>query len=225
MTQRNVGLILLAGGQGVRFGGAVPKQYMMLKGKPLAVHAFHLFQECFEIAEIVVVCAEDYRQLFLEEATRPVKFALPGSRRQDSVENGFKALSDTVELVCIHDAARPFPTKQMVSDVLDAAEIHGASAVGMPIKYTLKDCDGQGIVVETPDRSRFWEIQTPQALRCPILKEGLAVARQEGVTVTDDTSLAELVGSKVKVVNGSYRNIKVTTPDDLAIAEQLHVHL
>lgn len=223
MDKRRVGLILLAGGQGSRFGGDTPKQYLLLKGKPLALHSFHLFQGCEEISEIVVVCAKEFEALFLEHATRPIVFAEPGERRQDSVANGFQELSKEIELVCIHDAARPYPTKQMFIDVLCAAETHGAAAVGMPVKYTIKDCDGEGLVMETPDRARFWEIQTPQALRQPILLEGLVKAREEEVAVTDDTSLAELVGSKVKIVKGSYRNIKVTTPEDLLIAEQLHV--
>jgi 2-C-methyl-D-erythritol 4-phosphate cytidylyltransferase len=223
MTQLKCAFILLAGGQGTRFGSDLPKQYTDLKGKPLVLHAFEVFQQCEQIDEIVVVCGKEYQSFFSDVAKKPIKFAASGHRRQDSVENGFKEVSADADIICIHDGARPYPTKQMVVDVLDAAHTYGAAAVGMPVKFTLKDCDGEGMVVSTPDRSRFWEIQTPQALRRALLTDGLALATKAGLTVTDDTSLAELMGAKVKIVPGSYSNIKVTTPEDLLIAERLHV--
>lgn len=223
MSQFKCALILLAGGQGSRFGGDLPKQYTCLKGKPLVLHALEVFLECDQISEIVVVCGNEYRTVFAGLSQRSIKFASPGLRRQDSVENGFKEVSADADFICIHDGARPYPTKQMVADVLEAAQAHGAAAVGMPVKFTLKDCDGEGMVMSTPDRSRFWEIQTPQALRRDLLTDGLALATKAGLTVTDDTSLAELVGAKVKIVPGSYGNIKVTTREDLSIAEQLYV--
>ena len=223
MSYLKCALILLAGGHGSRFGGDIPKQYTLLKGKPLVLHAFELLQQCEQVEQIVVVCEEVYRPLFAAVATKPIQFAAPGQRRQDSVSNGFKEVSSDCKLVCIHDGARPFPTEQMVIDVLEAASIHGAAAVGMPVKFTLKDCEADGMVMNTPDRSRFWEIQTPQALLRDLLANGLALAEKAGITVTDDTSLAELVGGKAQIVRGSYRNIKVTTPEDFVIAEQLHV--
>jgi 2-C-methyl-D-erythritol 4-phosphate cytidylyltransferase len=226
---RKIGLIYLSGGQGLRFGGSTPKQYLQLKEKPLALHAFHVFQAAEEIDDFVVVCAPEFQKMFLDVACRPILFAQPGLRRQDSVEKGFKQLSSHVDLVAIHDSARPFSTTKMLLNVLDAADRFGAAAVGMPIKYTLKDCDENGMVLQTPERSRFREIQTPQALRYEILKEGLVKSGQDQITVTDDTSLAELVGSTVKIVEGSYHNIKITTPEDMLIAEQFeavnHVHL
>ncbi len=223
--KEKVGFIFLAGGQGLRFGGATPKQYQHLQGRPLALYAFHTFQQCSEIDEFVVVCAEEFQPLFLSEASRDIKFSSPGNRRQDSVENGFKALTKDVEIISIHDSARPFSTILMLKQVLEAAQIHGASAVGMPIKNTLKECNENGIVVQTLNRSRCWEIQTPQALRYSVLKNGLEIAGNEGLMVTDDTTLAELNGTPVKIVEGSYSNIKITTPEDLIAAELLYANV
>lgn len=219
--ERKIGLIYLAGGKGLRFGTDIPKQYLQLDGKPLALHAFESFQQCSEIEEFVVICEPEFRALFSKNALRPIVFALPGKRRQDSVENGFRVLSSDVGIVAVHDAVRPFSTGKMIMDVANAAETYGAATTGMPVKFTLKECDPDGFAVHTPDRSRYWEIQTPQAVRYEILEKGFHKAMEEGLTVTDDTSLAELIGAKVKVVQGAYNNIKVTTPEDLVIAEQM----
>lgn len=213
---QKIGFILLSGGQGLRFGGSTPKQYQLLEGKPLALHSLNTFQKCVEIDEFVVVCAEQYQSLFTDDALRNLLFASPGIRRQDSVENGLKALSEDVEIVCIHDAARPFSTSAMLIDILEASCLYGASAVGMPVKSTLKECDENGFVIETLNRSKVWEIQTPQAVKRELLERGLIIASEEDFTATDDTSLAELCGASVKIVQGSYANIKVTTPEDMA---------
>lgn len=213
---QKVGFILLSGGQGLRFGSTTPKQYLLLEGKPLALHSLKTFERCVEIDEFVVVCAEEFQSLFTQEASRSLQFAPPGQRRQDSVENGLKVLSEDIEIICIHDAARPFATSAMLTDVLEAASMYGASAVGMPVKSTLKECDENGIVIETLNRSKVWEVQTPQVLARELLEKGLEIAIEEEFTATDDTSLAELCGAAVKIVRGSYANIKITTPEDLA---------
>lgn len=208
-------IILLAGGIGRRMGSAHPKQFLPLEGQPIALHSFYLFRQMPEVDEIIVVCAPEYRTLFPEGTL----FATPGKERQDSVFNGLQQTSGT--LICIHDAARPMVTEAMTRRVLEAAAEHGAATVGMPVKFTVKEANDEGFVQRTPDRKFIWEIQTPQALRRDLLEQGFALAHEKQITVTDDASLAELVGHPVKLVKGAYSNIKITTPEDLILAEQL----
>lgn len=212
----HVCVILVAGGSGSRMKTAIPKQYLSFKGKPIARHSFDLFQEMQEVCEIVVVCAPEYRHLFTcENALIPVTYAQPGLRRQDSVYHGFQAMRTRPSLICVHDAARPFITHSIVRRTLAAAAKHGAATAAMPIRFTVKESNDEQLVKNTPDRSRIWEIQTPQVMRPHLLEEGFRVASENHLTVTDDVSLVELLHHPVKLVEGCYSNTKITTPDDL----------
>ncbi len=216
-------VILLAGGVGSRMGSSMPKQYLPLRGKPVALWSFEVFCQ-LPIQELVVVCREEYRPLFLEAAinsTCRLHFAEPGEQRQDSVFNGLQKISKEIELVCVHDAARPLITKKIVENVLLHAHKAGAAAAGMPLKFTIKETAADGTILNTPDRSRFWEVQTPQAVRIELLKKGFAKAKELNAAVTDDLSLVELLQIPAKMVSGSYANLKITTPEDLHIAELL----
>lgn len=218
--QTKTSAILLAGGSGLRMQSNTPKQFLELDEKPVALYSFQLFLDMPEIDEIVVVCLEDFKELFQSaNSSKPVVFALPGERRQDSVYNGLQAASH--KIVCIHDAARPFIDKTLVSRVLEAGKEFGAAAVGMPVKFTVKEIDEHNFVRNTPDRANIWEIQTPQVLQRAILEEGFAYTNQHKITVTDDVSLAELVGKRVKLVEGAHTNLKMTVPNDLAIASHI----
>lgn len=208
-------VILLAGGIGRRMGSAEPKQFLPLRGQPIALHSFHLFAQMPEVDEIVVVCAPEYRSYFPEGTL----FAQPGQERQDSVYNGLQQSSGN--LICIHDAARPMVTEAMTRRVLEAAALEGAATVGMPMKFTVKEVDENGVVVRTPNRNQLWEVQTPQALRRNMLEQGFIYAREHAIPVTDDVSLAERIGFPVKLVEGAHSNLKITTPEDLILAEQL----
>jgi 2-C-methyl-D-erythritol 4-phosphate cytidylyltransferase len=213
-------IILLAGGNGTRMQASIPKQYMLLNGKPLARYSFDLFLTMHEIDEIIVVCSSEYQHLFDKESSdKPIRFAAPGKRRQDSVYNGLFASTPSHELVCIHDAARPFIDKELVLRVLNGAKLHGAATSAMPLKFTVKQSNKDSFVCSTPDRSLIWEIQTPQAIKRDLLLEGFHSANSQNLTVTDDVSLVELIGKQVKLVEGSYRNLKVTVPTDFAIAK------
>lgn len=212
--------ILLAGGLGTRMGALLPKQFLPLRGKPIALYSFELFQKIPLIDELIVVCAPEYRSLFAHTAV-PVKFALPGERRQDSVWNGFEKVSRGIELICVHDSARPLIDQQIVTQVLQEASLHGAAVVAVPLKSTIKESKAGGFVSRTLDRKLLWEIQTPQVARREFLEQGFKIAREENLTVTDDVSLVELLRKDVKLVTGSYANIKITTPDDLHVAEAL----
>lgn len=218
--KQKTGIILLAGGVGTRMKSSVPKQFLLLKGKPIARYSFDLFASIPEISEIVVVCAPQNQHLF--EAHNPnirVAFALPGERRQDSVYNGLQALSQDCSLTCIHDSARPCLTLAMVQRVLQAASEHGAATVGMPVKFTVKESDERHFVKHALDRSRVWEIQTPQVIQTHLLRKGFQLVENNKTSVTDDVSIIELLGLPVKLVEGNYSNLKITTQEDLAIAE------
>jgi 2-C-methyl-D-erythritol 4-phosphate cytidylyltransferase len=220
--EHSLGVILLAGGIGTRMRSAVPKQFLPLHHKVVAQHSFDVFLSMPEINEIVVVCPSDYHHLFKKSHHRAqLSFALPGKRRQDSVYNGLLALQQKCTLVCVHDAVRPMITVPLVRRVIEAAAQHGAATAGMPVKFTVKECDPQHLVVQTPDRSRIWEIQTPQVVKTDLLKKGFSYAYQHNIDVTDDVSLVELLKHPVKLVEGCYTNIKITTPEDLTFLEQL----
>jgi 2-C-methyl-D-erythritol 4-phosphate cytidylyltransferase len=214
----SVSAIFLAGGSGTRMNAAVPKQYLSLKGQPLAIYSLNVLLAVPEIQEVIVVCDPSYQSFFKHEK---IRFALPGIRRQDSVYNGFKKISITNQYVCVHDSARPIIDKEMMKRVLCAAEEYGAAAVGMPIKFTVKETHLENFVKSTPDRSQMWEVQTPQVIRKDLLQKGFEIAHHQGITVTDDVSLVELFDHPVKLVQGSFVNLKVTTAEDMRIAESL----
>jgi 2-C-methyl-D-erythritol 4-phosphate cytidylyltransferase len=213
-------VVFLAGGMGTRMGKAIPKQYLPIHNKPLALHSFEIFTNLPEVQKIVVVCEPFYQDLFIPyQKDKDLKFASPGKRRQDSLFNGIQLLQDN-PLVCIHDAARPLIKASLVRQVIQVANEWEAAVVGVRLKATIKVCDGAQIVINTPDRAHLWEMQTPQVIRLNLLKEGFAEAERQNLTVTDDVSLVELLGKPVKVVEGSYENIKVTTLDDFFLAQQ-----
>lgn len=211
--------ILLAGGMGTRMESAIPKQFLTIYEKPIALYSFEIFLEIPEIDEIIVVCSPEFREIFPSTSSKPVSFALPGPRRQDSVFNGFQL--STHELIFIHDAARPFIDKDLVLRVLTAGLQYGAATTALPIKFTIKESNSDNFVTKTPDRNIVWEIQTPQVIHRDILEKGFTHAIENNLTVNDDVSLAELIGKQVKLVNGSHSNLKVTVPMDLLIAQQL----
>ncbi len=220
-----ISVILLCGGKGTRMQVSTPKQFLKINQKLVAHYSFDVFEKMDEVAEIVVVCDPPYRNHFdCDSLSIPINFALPGKRRQDSVFNGLEALKKDSKLICIHDSARPLINAKLVLRVICAAEEHGAATVGMPIKFTIKEHDGNLLVKNTPDRSKYWEIQTPQVIRADLLKKGFASIQAQDIEVTDDVSIVEYLGCPVKLVEGCYKNIKITTPEDLSLVEYLLNH-
>lgn len=220
-----ISLVFLSGGIGSRMGSSLPKQYLLLQNKPIALHSFEVFLSIKEFDDYVVVCNPEWESLFSEIALkiRPEKklrFARPGKLRQDSVWNGLLQLSGEV-LVCIHDGARPLISETMVHKVLQEAKKVGAAALGVRVKSTIKQCNKNQLVIATLDRSSLFDIQTPQVILLSWLKEGFAYARAHQIEVTDDLSLIELIQKPAKIVEGSYSNVKITTPEDLKIVEYL----
>ncbi|MCB1076058.1 MAG: 2-C-methyl-D-erythritol 4-phosphate cytidylyltransferase [Simkania sp.] len=220
-TMPTIAVILLAGGTGSRMGGPIPKQFLPLKGQPIVQYSFDLFLSLPEISEIVVVCKPQFQTFFEKSPLKPIQFALPGKERQDSVASGFTHVSPSCDYVLIHDSARPLIQEEKVRQLIEEGLLIGAATLGVPMKYTVKEVDENGIVKKTLDRSRLYNIQTPQLLRRDILAKGLKKAQKQGLTLTDDVSLAELIHHPVKIVYGSDENLKITTPEDFEVAKQL----
>lgn len=213
-----VSVILLAGGQGSRMQSETPKQFLDLQGKAVALHSFEQFTTSPHVVEIIVVCDPQYHSLFPRFTLPEVRFAMPGSRRQDSVYQGFLSISTQPDLVCIHDSARPFLSKDNLEELLDEARKYGAAALGVPAKNTIKETDPNQFIQRTLDRSKLWEMHTPQVATPELLRKGFNIAHEYNLEVTDDASLIELTGHPVKLVKDSYQNFKITTPEDWQVA-------
>lgn len=216
------GAVIVAAGTASRMGG-IDKVMALLKGEPMIVHTVRAFQECDAIKEIVIVTRPDLLQTIMGlcrqfEKVRAV--VAGGSDRPASVRNGLNALSPKVKLAAIQDGARPLVTWQLIDRTVRAANTYGAAAPGIPVKDTVKIVQG-GVVAETPDRSRLQAIQTPQVFQFDLLRGALKKAWEDGAEITDDCSAVERLGMSVKIVEGDERNMKVTTPIDLKIAEAL----
>jgi 2-C-methyl-D-erythritol 4-phosphate cytidylyltransferase len=177
-----------------------------------------------EIEQIIVVCESQYEDLFKSYIfNKPLIFARPGVRRQDSLWNGMQSITGN-PLVCIHDSARPFIEINHIRQTVQEAEHFGAAVLGVRVKATIKVCGDNQLIVSTPNREKLWEMQTPQVIRLNLLHEGFTLVHLDNLTVTDDVSLVELTGKPVKIVEGSYLNMKVTTPEDLLIAQNILEH-
>jgi 2-C-methyl-D-erythritol 4-phosphate cytidylyltransferase len=219
---KKCGAVIVAGGSASRMGG-IDKVMAKLRGEPMIKRTVRTFQECDAVTEIVVVTRAD---LILSVTSLCAGFdkvkavVVGGKDRQESVQNGLNALSEKVKLAAIHDGARPLITWQVIDRVIRAANTYGAAIPAIPVKDTIKTFDG-GFVGETPDRSALRAVQTPQVFDFDLLRGALGKAKAKGVSITDDSSAVELMGMKVKVVEGDERNLKVTTPMDLKIAEML----
>ncbi|XP_076923695.1 2-C-methyl-D-erythritol 4-phosphate cytidylyltransferase, chloroplastic-like [Bidens hawaiensis] len=224
VKEKSVSVVLLAGGMGKRMGASMPKQYLPLLGQPIALYSFYTFSRMPEVKEIVVVCDPSYLDIFQDARDKinvDLKFALPGKERQHSVYSGLQAIDLASQLVCIHDSARPLVTSTDVQKVLNDGLRVGASVLGVPAKATIKEGNSESFVVKTLDRKTLWEMQTPQVIKPELLKKGFELVNREGLEVTDDVSIVEHLKHPVYITHGSYTNIKVTTPDDLLLAERI----
>lgn len=217
--------IVAAAGLGLRVGGNQKKQFLCLGGKPLLVHTLEALSASPLVSRLVVVVPPEEvdfcRQAVVERYQLPKVQALVGGgkERQDSVYNGLKALSPPPEWVLIHDGVRPFVNTLMIQDCLEGARETGAAVCALPAYETVKEVDSQGVVTGTQDRSRLWLVQTPQVFRYSLILEAHQRAQAEGYYATDDAALVERLGGKVKVVQGSHQNIKITTAEDFQRAE------
>lgn len=217
--------IVLAAGAGKRMNSTIHKQYMMLAGKPVLFYALQTFAAS-EVDDIVLVVGAGEIPYCREEIIG--HYGIPkvsavvegGKERYHSVYEGLKA-AEGADYVLIHDGARPFVTVDMIHRSLETARWCQACVVGMPVKDTIKVVGEDGFAKETPDRRGLWQMQTPQAFDYPMILDAYEKAiGQKNIAVTDDAMVLELVsGRQAKIIEGSYRNIKITTPEDLLIAE------
>jgi len=212
--------VIVAGGSGRRVGGPVRKQYLEVDGIPVLLRAVLPFLVDPRIQQVVVVLPPDD-----VEAPPPwlaslgVRIVAGGAERGDSVRNGLAAVDDDADFVLVHDGARPFVTPDVIDRVLEAAPAAAIAAV--PVTDTVKQVDADGTITGTPDRARLWQAQTPQGFPREGLARAYARARDDGFAATDDAALYERYVGPVRVVTGSYRNLKITRPADLAVAEAL----
>ena len=221
MEQAKFGAVLLAAGNSTRMGGGRSKVLEELGGRPALCRSLEVLDRCPLIGEICLVCREQDLADMLPLTSglgTPVRVVPGGAQRQDSVERGVEALTGPWEYVAIHDGARPLVTDEVLAAVCRDAMAHGAATAAVPSKDTCKLADGAGFVAATPARDRLWAVQTPQAFSLALYREALGKARAAGQSYTDDCQLIEAAGGKVKLTMGDYRNIKLTTPEDLLAA-------
>jgi len=226
-----IGVVIAAGGTGSRFGRAEGKQFALLMGRPMVAWAVEPFASLAGVVEIVVVCHPRHCDAYARQlgATPPPGVAIQvlggGDSRQASVARGLEALTPECDLVIVHDGARPLLQRalaQKAVDTLLADEDAAGAIVGHPSVDTLKRVgvrDGGWRVLDTPDRTQFWAVQTPQVFRAPALRAAHRSAAEDGFEGTDDSSLVERSGGVVLMVEGPRDNLKVTHAEDLAIAE------
>lgn len=219
---RSCAAVIVAAGNASRMGG-IDKVMAPLNGEPMLLRTVRAFQNADVISQIVVVTRQDLlvQVMDLCASLSKVRAVVAGGQdRTASVQAGLNALSGPVQLVAVHDGARPLITETVIDRTVRAANSYGAAAPAVPVKDTIKVAKG-GIVLATPDRSRLQAVQTPQVFDLALLRGALKKARQTGAAVTDDCSAVENLGMSVKLVEGDERNLKVTTPMDLRIAQML----
>lgn len=217
--------IVLAAGQGKRMGTKVQKQYLEISGKPVLFYSLDIFQRSDIIDDIILVVGENQEEYCKKEIvdkyhfTKVSQIVKGGSERYHSVWNGLQEVSED-GYVFIHDGARPFVTEDILSRAYETVQREKACVVGMPVKDTIKIADDKGFAKETPNRSLVWMVQTPQVFETFLIKNAYSLLmEQEIIQVTDDAMVVEtMLRRKVKLVEGSYENIKITTPEDLKIA-------
>ena len=220
--------IIVAGGSGKRMGMAIKKQYILLNKKEVLAHTLEVFNKSTLIdAIILVVSKEEIEKVKIEIVEKYAlhkvkKIVAGGAERQDSVYNGLMATSEDTKYVMIHDGARPFIKEAVLKKALEVTLEKEATVVAVPVKDTIKIVDNkENKVIDTPDRSTLWSIQTPQTFTKELLLKAYEYAKTEGLVVTDDSMLVEAYGKSVYIVEGDYTNIKITTPEDLIIGEAL----
>jgi 2-C-methyl-D-erythritol 4-phosphate cytidylyltransferase len=217
--------VIPAGGRGTRLGGSIPKQFLLLDGKPILLHSIEKFESLEDVGEIIVVVPVDQirrtERLIADAGFRKVSHVVVGgNERQHSVRNGLLSFENDPDIVLVHDAVRPLVSQEVIREVIKQSKKHGAAVVGVRVIDTIK-VEGAGFYTKTLDRKNLWAVQTPQGFSFELLMKAHAAAQHSSFLGTDEASLVERLRIPVKIVAGDYKNMKVTTQSDLRIAKML----
>lgn len=220
------GVVIVAAGSGSRMKRDINKQFIKLDGKEIIAYTIEKFYKSEDIDDIVIVIKENEEKYFIENIINKygfdnIKLAYGGKERQDSVYSGIKKLNSNCEIVLIHDGARPFVNEDIIKNSIEEAKENNAVVVGVPVKDTIKVVDSDGNIVDTPNRSLLWSVQTPQSFKYEIITKAYEYAYSNDYYGTDDAMLVEHIGYNVKMIEGSYDNIKITTEEDLHFGIQI----
>jgi 2-C-methyl-D-erythritol 4-phosphate cytidylyltransferase len=220
------GVVIVAAGSGSRMKRDINKQFIKLDGKEIIAYTIEKFYKSEDIDDIVIVIKENEEKYFIENIINKygfdnIKLAYGGKERQDSVYNGIKKLNSNCEIVLIHDGARPFVNEDIIKNSIKETKENNAVVVGVPVKDTIKVVDSDGNIVDTPNRSLLWSVQTPQSFKYEIITKAYEYAYSNDYYGTDDAMLVEHIGYNVKMIEGSYDNIKITTEEDLHFGIQI----
>ncbi|MBI5198117.1 MAG: 2-C-methyl-D-erythritol 4-phosphate cytidylyltransferase [Nitrospirae bacterium] len=217
--------IIVAAGRGKRMGHTLPKQYIRLEGVPILVHTLKVFEISPEIRNILLVVPPGDEEFCLREVIerydvhKVLKVVIGGEKRQDSVHHALQELEEETDIIAVHDGVRPFISPEMIRTAVKTVDRFDGAIFAVPVRDTLKKADASGLVSETPDRSLFWYAQTPQAFKRGVLVEAYQKAAVDRFQSTDDSALVERLGYRVKILEGSPENIKITSREDLLSAE------
>lgn len=226
LTDWRVAALIPAAGAGQRMGGAIPKPYLSLGGREILARTLEVFETCAAVHEVWVIASAEQQTHCRQRIVERYGFGkvqgvvTGGDERQTSVWRGLQQLGPEVDLVLIHDGVRPFVNHTMIEDALAGAAQHGAAVAAVPLKDTIKRVSRHGQVEATLPREHLWRIQTPQAFRRQLLQQAFEHAWQQQLVATDEAGLIEAYGHPVYVVQGSEQNVKITTPDDLALCKR-----
>jgi 2-C-methyl-D-erythritol 4-phosphate cytidylyltransferase len=223
--------IILAGGVGKRMGASTSKQFLLLDNKPIIVHTLQVFQDCRAIDSIYLVVNHKDLPTIQEEILEVYRFpkiaklVIGGRLRQDSVRNGLEAVDEPCEIVTIHDAARPFVSPSFVEKSIFLMEMFDAIIPAIPARDTIKSISKEGFVQKTLERDSLWQVQTPQTFKYDLVLKAYREGMAKKLCGYDDSTFLEFMGKKVKVMEGSPYNLKITTPEDLVIAKGILAQL
>ena len=212
--------IIVCSGVGKRMGTNIPKQFLKVNNKPIICYTIDKFENCSQIDEIIIVTNKNYIDYFKNDIVhnynykKIVKVVEGGKERLNSVYNGINSIEDKNNIVLIHDGVRPFIEEKDIINIIENTKIYNACILGVKVKDTVKICK-DGFIENTPNREDIFLAQTPQSFKYELLKEAYDYIINNNIFVTDDASVIESFGEKVKIVEGSYNNIKITTPEDL----------
>jgi len=220
----HVSAVIAAGGKGRRMNSSISKQFLNIKGRPILYYTLKKFERIDKIKSIILVVGADDIDFTREEIVKRYKFkkikiVQGGKERQDSVYNGLRELSPQTDIVVIHDGVRPFVPVTIIEKSIAAAAKYKAVGVAVPVKDTIKVVDINNTIITTPDRKTLWAMQTPQSFTYDVIMRAYEKAMDDDFYGTDDTVLVERLGLPVKIIEGAYENIKITTPENIIFAE------